>query len=379
MFYAGSSDLQEIDNVSVKEVIDTNNIPRISYDSNGENGHILLEPTSTNFVTYSEDFSQWTNTDITLGTNGVSPSGETNANFIQTGTAGNDQVSKAFALSPTNTTTYSVFIKRVSGAEWIDFLIVKSGFSNSLKVWFNINNGTIGGNNANGTTTLDSASIEDFGNDWYRLIVTTTDSTNNTSFNIRVRTASADGSDTRVNNSSYYLWGMQLEALPYATSYIPTLTGSTVTRATETATGLINSTEGVFYTEISALADSGTIRYITLSDGTADNSVRIYLNSNGTQLSGQLRSGGGLQCLFNHTVSDLLEFNKIAFSYKQNDFSFWINGIEVDTDTNGNTPIGLSKLSFDRGDGTQPFYGKCKALAVFNEALSDSELTQLTT
>ena len=45
-----------IDNVSVKEVIDTNNIPRISYDSNGDNGHILLEPTSTNLVTYSEDF-----------------------------------------------------------------------------------------------------------------------------------------------------------------------------------------------------------------------------------------------------------------------------------------------------------------------------------
>ena len=39
-----------ITNVSVKEIIDTNNIPRISYDSNGDNGHILLEPTSTNLV-----------------------------------------------------------------------------------------------------------------------------------------------------------------------------------------------------------------------------------------------------------------------------------------------------------------------------------------
>ena len=36
-----------VDNVSIKEIIDTNNIPRISYDSNGDNGHILLEPTST--------------------------------------------------------------------------------------------------------------------------------------------------------------------------------------------------------------------------------------------------------------------------------------------------------------------------------------------
>ena len=48
----------KIDNVSVKEVIDTNNIPRISYDSNGDNGHILLEPTSTNLSRYTEDFAK---------------------------------------------------------------------------------------------------------------------------------------------------------------------------------------------------------------------------------------------------------------------------------------------------------------------------------
>ena len=53
---------------------------------------------------------------VTFGSDGVSPSGQTNANLIQTGTAGSDQVSKIFTLSATNTTTYSVFIKRVSGS-----------------------------------------------------------------------------------------------------------------------------------------------------------------------------------------------------------------------------------------------------------------------
>ncbi len=374
-----------ISSISVKEIIDTNNIPRISYDSNGENGHILLEPTSENKVTYSEDFSEWTNTDITFGTDGVSPSGETNANLIQTGTAGNDQVSKAFALSPTNTTTYSVFIKRVGGAEWIDFLIVKSGFLNSLKVWFNINTGTVGSNNANGTTTLDSASIEDYGNDWYRLIVTTTDSTNNTSFNIRVRTASADGSDTRVNNSSYYLWGMQLEALPYATSYIPTLTGSTVTRATETLTGsgnstLINSTEGVLYAEIAALADDGTARNMALSDGTTSNRIVMVYTNVSNQIRFYLEGSGGTITV-NHTLTNSTELVKAAVRYKSEYFAFYINGVQIDTNNSSITFSGLNNLSFHNpfGGGSSPFYGKCKALAVFNEALSDSELTQLTT
>ena len=67
---------------------------------------------------------------------------------------------------------------------------------------------------------------------------------------------------------SNYLYGERnLRSLSYATSYIPTLTGSTVTRATETATGagsadLINSTEGVLYAEIAALADGRRTRTI---------------------------------------------------------------------------------------------------------------------
>jgi len=40
----------------------------------------------------------------------------------------------------------------------------------------------------------------------------------------------------------------------------------------------------------------------------------------------------------------------------------------------------LSELSFDSpyDSGSNFFYGKCKALAVFNEALSDTQLTNLT-
>jgi hypothetical protein len=190
----------------------------------------VRKATTTNLVTYSEDFSQsnWTNTDITFGANGVSPTGTNNANLIQTGSAGNDQVKTLVTLSATNTVTQSIYIKRVSGAEWVDFLIVKSGFSNSVKVWFNISTGVVGNNLQSGTTSLNNASIDSVGNNWYRLNITTTDTTNNTSFDIRVRTASANASDTRFNNSSYYLWGAQLEEQTQAETYAKT-TGLPVT------------------------------------------------------------------------------------------------------------------------------------------------------
>ena len=33
-----------------------------------------------------------------------------------------------------------------------------------------------------------------------------------------------------------------------------------------------------------------------------------------------------------------LEYNKIAIRYKDDNFSAWVNGVQVDTDTSGNVP-----------------------------------------
>ena len=359
------------------------NVPRIDYTGGGC-PHILAEPQRKNEVTYSEDFSQWTLSDITLGSDGVSPSGQTNANLIQTGTAGSDQVSKIFTLSATNTTTYSVFIKRVSGAEWVDFLIVKLGFSNSLKVWFNINTGSVGSNNQTGTTTLDNASIESFGNNWYKLNVTTTDTTNNTSFNIRVRTASADGSDTRVNNSSYYLWGMQLEE-SYATSYIPT-SGSTVTRNQDIFTrdgigSLINSPEGVLFVEMAALSNDSTRRTISLSDGTNTNRVVLRYDNANNRVQGFIQVGGATNGNINDNSYTITNFLKIAYKWKAGDFALWINGTEVAVSTSA-TSFGagvLTQMQFNEGDGAGlEYFGKVKQLQVYTTALTDEQLTSLT-
>ena len=63
--------------------------------------------------------------------------------------------------------------------------------------------------------------------------------------------------------------------------------------------------------------------------------------------------------------------------YQQNNFKLFINGVNVLSDTNGITPVGLNNLSFDI-NSVAPFYGKVKGVYVFNEALTDDELQQLT-
>ena len=73
------------------------------------------------------------------------------------------------------------------------------------------------------------------------------------------------------------------------------------------------------------------------------------------------------------------DFNKVALKYKQNDFALWLNGFEIEVITSGNTPIGLSEIAFDSGDGVSDFYSNTKQVQYFNTALTDSEAIALTT
>ena len=184
------------------------------------------------------------------------------------------------------------------------------------------------------------------------------------------------------NTDGLYIWGAQAEVGAYPTSYIPT-NGAASTRLQDIANNsgnsdLINSTEGVLYAEIAALANDGTYRIFSLSDGTTNERVYIQYTSASNTVSAVVKKGGVTQANKGYVLSDETDFAKVAFKFKQNDFALWVNGIEVGTDTSGNTPTGLSELAFDDADGGNKFYGKTKALAVFKEALTDTELQALT-
>ena len=360
-----------IDNVSVKEIIDTNNIPRISYDSNGDNGHILLEPTSTNLVPYSEDFSDssWTKSQLTESLSDItSPDGTQNAyKLTESNTSSKHQIFRSIASY--TELTISFFAKK---AERSFISVEKSSWGATV---FNLNNGSV----VSGT-----GSVVDFGNGWYRCSASYTASPAQSQFYILLMQDGSTSNYQGDGTSGLYLFGVQAEALSYPTSYIPTLTGSTVTRATETATGagsatLINSTEGVLYAEIAALDDDDlNNRRISLAkDG--DNKVNLVLPTVSNTIQGIVITGGVVQFNKSYVISNT-QFNKIAIKYKVNDFALWINGVEVATDTSGNTFSSgeLNELVFNNGNGNNPFYGKCKAVAVFNEALSDAELNNLT-
>ena len=128
------------------------------------------------------------------------------------------------------------------------------------------------------------------------------------------------------------------------------------------------------YAEISAFSESGSAGLISLSNQTISNRLTIELDGN--TVKGRVTpSVGILNSSTNITIP-----TKVALKYKENDFALWVNGFEVATSNSGNTFSNgtLTKLEFNRGDGAEEFYGNVKDVRVYNTALTDSELQQLT-
>jgi len=344
-----------IDNVSVKEYLGQEVVP------NSGCGSWLFEPQSTNLVTQSETYGSGTFFSGTSGstidnTTSISPSGEANATQITSTGAGKIQSIAITTLSQNTDYAFSFYAKNVDATE------VKSRV---LAI------GGSGGSGLNTVSYINEISTEN----WSRI-------THN--FNTGTHTTFYLYMSNELNSGgTIQLWGAQLEQQSYATSYIPT-SGSTVTRNQDvctngaTGTGLINSTEGVLYAEIAALANDGTNRAISVNDGTPSNRVSIVFGGGANEIRGQVISSG-TSFDFTTTSYNVLNNNKIAISYKLNDFSMWVNGTKVSTDTSGNTPSGMNVINFNAGGTVLPFFGKTKAVAVWKEALSDSELQSLTT
>ncbi len=417
-----------IDNVSVKEVIDADfdftrpttgsatgigsrenssgniesvaaNLPRIDYL--GGTGHILLEPQSTNTATYSNDFTQGDifnssndpslTASILTSQQATSPDGTNNAWLLKDNNSGGSGVVALRYFDTTVTSndfnTITIFVKKALSN---DFILLKSGgFDTGANgsTWFNINNGTLG--NVSGSHT---AKIQDYGSGYYRCSITFKTVTD-VAGSIQLQLASTNGSNqvTKDGTNGVYIFGLQCEAdasLNFATSYIPT-SGTTVTRSQDEANNsgssdLINSTEGVLYGELAVFNRTLPAEMnISLSNSTINNTVEIGYSNGTDNVRFRIRANSGLIFAQNIYVGgsiDITQFTKMAIKYKSGDIKVFINGSQVYSNaTSFAFSENLKELAFDRGSGSNDFQGKVKCVAVFKEALTDEELTCLTT
>ena len=312
--------------------------PRFDYSGGASCASLLLEESRTNEIGYSEYFEGWTpQGSPTITTNyGTSPEGLQNSSRLVF-----TSVSDYIETSVTNT----------SGV----FTLYAKGTGNLIL--------TDSGANASSTTALTSS---------YQRIELYF-STNTTTLQIKTDSSGLDAE----------VYGAQFENATYKTSYIPNNSGGSVTREADVCGGAgtsstFNDTEGVLYAEISALADDGTYRILSINDGTKNERVYMQYTSTTNQISVVVKNGNSTQANIPFILSDETQYAKVAVRYKANDFALYINGTQRGTDTSGTTPVGLDNFSFDQGNGTTNFYGNVKQVLVFNTALSDPEMIALT-
>ena len=353
----------ELDNISVVEV--QGDRPRLSYDiTNGvveDKPHLLLEPSSTNLVTFSNDYTQtfWlkhqsgtASTPIVTSNYEISPDGTRNAdrvifNLNEATDSSFSQLAASLTTSVGNVTN-SVYIKSNTDSNYIMNFTKQTGANNLITVT----------------------------NEWQRFEVTLNNTGTSSVFRIRLR-----GTESTSDYADVSIFGAQLEQQAYATSYIPTA-GTTITRAAETCNNSkpsVNSTEGVLYCEIAALANDNTYRILSVSDGSTNNRAYLQYTVVSNQIKFVYKVGGATQAGIGTATFNIVDFHKIACKWKANDFALWIDGNEVGTDTNGsvNSAGTFTEVNFNNA-ATTVFYGKVKGLAVYNEALSESQLMQLT-
>ena len=249
--------------VNANGLIETvaSNVPRIDY-SGGGCPSILVEPQRTNLLLRSQEFDNvaWTPNNVTVNANSViSPDGTQNAETITS--SGTTSFLYRPTLSLTGAYTLSFFAKKAtSNFCWV--------YLNGYDAIFNLNTGTF----VSSVVAPESYSIIAYANGWYKISITKTSPILDALSGIGV------ASSTNFNGvvgTNIYVWGTQLEAGSYATSYIPT-TSASVTRNADVIT--LTPTTGL--TEITETFENGTTNVIitipstyTMSQGRIKNVV----------------------------------------------------------------------------------------------------------
>ena len=350
-------------------------VPRIDW-TNGV-GELLLEPQSTNEITYSEEFDNvaWLKTRSTIVANQVvSPDGSQTADELREDSQTGAHYFYDVDYDSSAQNTFSIFAKYKGNNRGLAI-----GFGGIT--YFDLNNGVIE------SIGSDSAKMIAYPNGWYRCIITNDpSSTNDPVFYLYQIGNAGNLTYTGDSSSGIYIWGAQAELASYATSYIPT-SGSTATRIQDAVSGnsslenYINSSEGVLYFEGSALVNDGSSRILALNDGSTSNRIHLFYFVDDNKIYVNYRVSGTSYAIMEAPLTSSLTNNKIAYKFKSGDFALWVNGTEVATDTNTTMiPDGvLDSVQFSQSSGSGSFYGRIRELKVYDTALTDAELTTLTT
>jgi len=323
-------------------VASATNTPRIEYDASGNCLGLLMEAARTNLCLQSQTFgTTWTQTRATVGSNAVvAPDGTTTADtIIEDGTAANDhQVLQSPTFVSGTVYTVSVWAK-ASNRIWLIMQLGAGAFSGVPTCSFNLSTGVVGTAGGGGTSTITS-----FGNGWYRCTMTATATASAAAaFRLYVGEGDNDATFNGLSQDSLYLWGAQVEAGAFPSSYIPTTTGSvarTADSCIRTLGSEFSATAGtvVVAGRASGGQDAGAAQIVwDIGDTTANNRLFVARLTAADTARYQIFAGGVGQGPLDNTFVNSTAF-KSASAWSANDLAMSFNGAAIQTDASASIP-----------------------------------------
>jgi hypothetical protein len=352
------------------------NTPRFDHDpvtlaSRG----LLIEESRTNLVINSDDFSlafatERASIDPNITT---APNGSTTADKLveDTTSSNSHRLTRQFNLSAIPY-TFSVFAK-ASERSWIRMTLFDG--TTGRQVWFDVSAGVIG------TQSGAIGQIVSFGNGWWRCSITATGlAFISSQANIALATADNISSYTGDGTSGLFLWGAQLEAGSFPTSYIPTTT-TALTRSADVCSysdvsGFYNPAAGTLVGDLILYTPAPSPSPELFRFGSGNDRIQLGTTNVVTQAIRPFIISGGVTT-YDSTQGTTVAGTrrKVALAFATNDAISCLNGTLGTQDSSVTIPVSISTATI----GASAFTGHIASLQHYRKRLSNVKLQALTT
>ena len=362
-------------------------VPRFDHDpATGASRGLLIEEARTNLLASSKTFSGFSGGGWASVTDdhSASPDGTTTASLFEWSVVANSYKLGSTDITTAAAATYTAtaFVKPVSGTGLMGVRVGRNDGSQFVESRLNLQTG------ANTSLTFGAdvsgavVSVQSAGNGWYRLSATGTFSNAYVNFSAQLVAVSGSG--------SFLVWGAQLEAGAFPTSYIPT-TSAAVPRSADSAvvtpiSSFYNASEGTLFAEAIAATANGTASGIhqqtvvqLLENNAGDILAAIYRPNGTTDGSFFVGTAGGTQANLAQAGFTAGANTRLAAAYKTDDLALSVNGTAAATDTLGSLPTATTLRIGRYGTSSGFLNGHIRKVAYFPKRLSNALLEQLTT
>jgi hypothetical protein len=219
------------------------------------------------------------------------------------------------------------------------------------------------------------------------LVYTTGSTAPNNVTDIAICQSNGNINFTPAGTETVYLWGAQLEAGSFPTSYIPTTTG-TLARSADVCSitggnfnNFYNQSEGTLFADatpqtVDQLASVLGVNTTTYFDSHIISKLRSDFNGAGRRWGAQTVSTGA-QTAIATTTDVAVSRARLAYAFKLNDFAFAYAGNIVGTDGSGTIPTPTTMRIGSRDDGLH-INGHIAAVRYYKKRLPNAKLVTLT-